>query len=134
MPAAGTAVPKKLFRQLPPRELVEEILRLLGFRAGMADLRCFTAGELQLESQEIWLPQLEPYYLPCKARRFFEGRGPLDGPRCIAVLRHILRPHGYDLHVQERMYKDAKATLYQMQPVNPFQALEGADTGVVDFS
>lgn len=134
MPGSGSPPPKKLFRQTPPLELVEQILRGVGFREGVRDLRCFTVAELALESQEEWLPQLEPYYLPCKARRFFEGRGPLDGPRCVAVLRHILKPLGYDLHVQERMYKDVKHSIYQIQPINPFQDLADVSTGIVDFS
>ena len=101
----------KLFRQPPPKELVEQVLRSCGFQ-GLHDLRWFSKAEMRLESEE-WLPELEPYYLPCKARRFLHSD--LAGERLITILRHVVRAHGYDLIAQERLYKDSKQTLYQIQ-------------------
>jgi len=121
---------KKLFRKEPPKELVDSILRASGL-LGMIDLRCFTRDELILTGYEEWLPALEPYYLPCKASRFLHGE--MDCAKLITIFRHILRPHGYDLHVQERLYKEHKHTMYQIQPTNPFRDLSGA-SAFVDFS
>jgi len=120
---------KKLFRKDPPKELVELILRSAGF-IGMTDLRWFTKDEMILSGEE-WLPQLEPYYLPCKAARFVHGE--MDHARLVTIFRHILRPHGYDLHAQERLYKEHKHTLYQIQPNNPFRDLSGS-SALMDFS
>lgn len=84
-----------------------------------------------MDEQDEWLPQLYPYYLPCKAKRFLHDE--LDGARVITIFRHLLRPHGYDLHVQERLYKDQKQSLYQIQPLHSFKDLSGVSLEV-DFS
>ena len=118
---------KKLFRKEPPKELVDSILRATGL-IGMTDLRWFTNEELVLAGYEEWLPTLEPYYLPCKATRFLHGE--MDHAKLVTIFRHILRPHGYDLHVQERLYKESKHTLYQIQPMDPFRDLSGASAFV----
>ncbi len=121
---------KKLFRLIPPKDLVESIIRNTGL-IGLHDLRWFSNDELKIDTQEEWLPQLHPYYLPCKAERFL--RDALTGARLITIFRHILRPHGYDLHVQERPYRDQKHTLYQIQPIHSYKDLSGVSLEV-DFS
>jgi hypothetical protein len=50
----------------------------------------------------------------------------MEHAKLVTIFRHILRPHGYDLHVQERLYKENKHTLYQIQPMDPFRDLSGA--------
>lgn len=111
---------KKLFRQAPPKELVERILKSCGLTAGFEELRWFRHEELLLSSQEDWLPELEPYYLPCKASRFL-GSGLMTTERLITILRHCIAPHGYELHHQERTLTDKKKhTMYQLYPVRPF--------------
>ena len=114
---------KKLFRSIPPKDLVESIIRNTGL-IGLHDLRWFSKDELKIDGQEEWLPQLHPYYLPWEA---------LTGARLITIFRHILRPHGYDLHVQERLYRDQKHTLYQIQPIHSYKDLSGVSLEV-DFS
>lgn len=128
-PAAAEGPPKKLFRTYPPLDLLDMMLRACGLQ-GHGDLRWFAASELVLETQEEWLPLLEPYYLPCKARRFFGGRGDLDGARVITLFRHCLACHGYHLAVQERMYRDVKQCLYQIQPDRSFKDLSGVSLTV----
>ena len=120
---------QKLFRKIPPRELVENILRSCGL-LGMNDLRWFTNEELILGSSDEWLPVLEPYYLPCKAQRFFHTGTAFTGARLITLFRHILGPHGYELSVVERMYKNHKKSLYQIQPKHGFKDLSGANTTI----
>lgn len=129
MPPKIHTAQKKLFRTVPPKELVESILRSSGL-LGVHDLRWFSKDELKLDEQDEWLPQLYPYYLPCKAKRFLHDI--LDGARAITIVRHILRPHGYDLHVQERLYRDQKQSLYQIQPLHAFKDLSGVSLEV-DF-
>jgi hypothetical protein len=119
---------KRLFRTAPPKEFVIEILQHLRL-LGLHDLRWFTREELVLDTLDEWLPLLEPYYLPCKAKRFLNE---MDSTRIITILRHILQPHGYELHTQERMYKTSKTTLYQIQPVQSHTDLSGNDL-LVEF-
>ncbi len=121
---------KKLFREIPPRDLVESLLRATGLSGGLSDLRWFSPIELNLKTQEEWLPALEPYYLPCKARRFFEGRGDIDGARVITIFRHVLEPHGYCLKVEERLYREKKQSLYQIQPAQPLKDFAAMETVV----
>jgi hypothetical protein len=101
---------RKLFRKNPPKEFVNEILVHLKLQ-GLSDRRWFTRDELHMDSIDEWLPLLEPYYIPCKAKRFLTD---VDSSRIITVLRHILHPLGYDLKTQEKMYKMQKVTMYQI--------------------
>ena len=133
MSESKSTLRRQLFRKQPPREFAEDILRLVGLSSGFSDLRWFSAEEIRLDTQEAWLPVLEPYYLPCKARRFFEGRGELDGQRVITLMRHVLSCYGYCIKAQERMYKNKKATLYQIQPVNPFHDIDSKKEIEVSF-
>lgn len=118
---------KKLFRKEPSKELVEQILRSIGL-LGLHDLRWFTKEELIVDSHEEWLPLLYPFYLPCKAKRFLDDG--FDANRLITIMRHCIRQHGYDLSVQERLYKDKKHSLYQLQPVQSYKDLSGANLEV----
>ncbi len=124
---APKKVHKHLFRSVPPREFVEEILRWCGFEHGFGDRRYMSKVGLQhgIQRQEEWLPFLEPYYLPCKAERFFRGRaGPLTPERLVTILRHILRPHMYDCIAEEVAEHGAKQTLYQIRPVSTQTTVE----------
>lgn len=119
---------RHLFRAIPSKEFVEEILHACGFVEGFADRRIVSKVSLVkgVQTQEEWLPFLEPYYLPCKARRFFGATaGPLTPVRVATILRHILRPFGHDLVAQEVAERGAKQTLYQIQPVS--DQFSGAD-------
>lgn len=100
----------RLFRQLPPRALVEEILTHLKLH-GLSESRWFSKDELNLTTLDEWIPLLEPYYLPCKAKRFLTE---IDSSRTITIIRHILNPLQYELRTQERMYKLQKMTMYQI--------------------
>lgn len=117
---------KRLFRKSPPKELVNEVLHHLHL-LGLHDLRWFTKEELCADTLDEWLPLLEPYYLPCKAKRFLTE---MDRSRIITILRHILQPLGYQLNTQERMYKTQKTTLYQIQPIESHTDLSGTDLTV----
>lgn len=118
--------PVKLFRKDPSREFVETLLRHLGF-IGLADLRWFSRDEIRTDTIEEWLPELEAYYLPCKARRFLHDWS--DGS-VITVMRHVLHAHDYTLQKEERLYKGVKQTLYQIQPIRGSVDLSGVSLQV----
>ena len=98
---------KRLFRKIPSEEFVVEILENLKLN-GLQEKRWFTKDELFIDTVDEWLPLLEPYYIPCKAKRFLQN---INSSRVITILRHILHPIGYDLRTQERMYKLQKTTI-----------------------
>jgi hypothetical protein len=101
-----------LFRKSPPLELVEQVFRSLRFQS-ITDARWFTKEELPLTNLEEWLPLLEPYYLPCKAKRFLEGE--MTHQRIIVILRHLLDVHHAKIKTCERVIGGRKKTLYSIE-------------------
>lgn len=101
-----------LFRKVPPLDVVEQVIRSLRFMS-ITDSRWFTKEELPLSTLEEWLPLLEPFYLPCKAKRFLEGE--MTQNRIIVILRHLLEAHGARLKTCERVVAGKKRTLYSIE-------------------
>ena len=114
--------PIKLFRKEPPQEYVEYVLREMGF-LGFHDLRWFSRLEIRLDSAEEWLPLLEAYYIPCKAKRFVHTWTDVTP---VTILRHILHLYNYRLEKEERLYRGEKTMLYQIQPCRSVHDLSGA--------
>lgn len=120
---------KRLFRKIPSEEFVIEILEHLKLQ-GLQEKRWFTKDELFIDTVDEWLPLLEPYYIPCKAKRFLLN---VNSSRIITILRHILHPIGYDLRTQERMYKLQKTTMYQLYMTKEGVVDLSANEMIVDF-
>jgi hypothetical protein len=118
--------PIKLFRKEPSKEVVEHVLRQIGL-IGFHDLRWFSRDELQLNTLDEWLPDIEAYYIPCKAVRFIHKWSPIS---IITILRHLLHTHGYTLQKEERLYKGVKQMLYQIQSKVSFYDLSGVSLEV----
>ena len=102
--------PKGIFRNIPSKELVEEILITLHF-LGFHDTKTFTKRDLPKDKFEEVLIWIEPYYVPCKAKRFLSD---INENKQITVLRHLLRAHNYDLIAQEKVYNSVKVTTYKI--------------------
>jgi len=120
--------PIKLFRNEPSKEVVESVLKSVGL-LGFHDLRWFSRDEIKLDSLEMWLPEIESYYLPCKAKRFIHK---WSSHSIITILRHLLHLHGFTLQKEERLYKGIKQMIYQIQSINSFYDLSGTSLQV-DF-
>jgi hypothetical protein len=103
-----------LFRKAPDLELVERFLQAaLGLRS-LHDQAWFSRSMIRVHEAELLLPELEPYYMPCKAKDFLF---PTFTPsRALTILRHLVRAHGYDLHAQERSNGGVKSLWYSIQP------------------
>ena len=117
----------KLFRESPPMEIVVNMLTDLGF-AGIVDTKVFCLEDLKLETLETWVPLLEPYYLPCKAKRYFDN---LDARRVVTLLRHTLPIHGFRLQSYERLHQGKKRTVYQIHPATPRMLRQGEEIRVL---
>lgn len=102
-------MPSKIFRTNPPQELVEAFLSCAKLH-GLQDSTWFTKSCINLPQLEELLPQLEPYYLPCKAKEYVHT--PLTPSRGILILRHILSTCGVRL---ERSTSSVKGDWYQIQ-------------------
>lgn len=117
----------KLFREPPAYDVVVLMLTELGF-LGLQDSKPFAMEELKLETLDKWAPLLEPYYLPCKAKRYFNS---LDCRRVITVMKHVLPYHGFKLQSYERNYMGKKRTVYQIHPATPRIVAQGAEICVM---
>jgi hypothetical protein len=108
---------EKCFRKIPPRDVVDLVLKCFRF-TGLTDSRWFTKEELPLTNLDDWLPILEPYYLPCKAKRFLEGE--MTPARLITIFRHILSAYNAELRTCERVVAGKKRTLYSIRAPSTF--------------
>jgi hypothetical protein len=117
----------KLFRETPHAEIVMQMLKELGF-SGINDTKLFSANELKLDTMDTWAPLLEPFYLPCKAKRYFDA---LDSRRVVTLLRHVLPFHGFRLHCSERLHLGKKRTVYQIHPATPRILAQGEEIRVL---
>jgi hypothetical protein len=102
---------RHLFRKKPTVELVDDIFKSLHF-SGISDARLFHKSDISVDIFEDWLPLLEPFYLPCKAKLFLYD---FNSTKAITVLRHLLRAHGYKLRAYEKVHQGVKQTLYQIE-------------------
>jgi hypothetical protein len=120
-------MPPKLFRKQPPHDLYTRILSDLQITYH----RWFSKEDLHTENMEHWLPELEAYYLPCKAKRFLHDD--FSTQRLITVLRHLSPLHNVEVKSQERMMAGKKTTFYMLNPAQ-FIDLSGSNGEVVvDF-
>ena len=120
-------IPKKIFRQPPSEEFVLDFLHKLKF-IGVNDARMFVREDLSREEFEQMLPFIEPYYLPCKAKRFLYN---LDSHKQITILRHLLRAIGHDLKAYEKLVYGVKTTVYQI--INN-KCLDLSGSYIMDFN
>lgn len=100
-----------MFRQIPPKDLVEELLHALGF-TGLTDRRVFTKDSISVDVFEEFFPLLIPFYYPSKTG-FFVNPTP---DSCLTILRQILRPHGVSISYFERTKNRKKVIEYQLFP------------------
>ena len=60
---------KDIFKLLPSKEFVEEILLFLQF-LGLHDKRVFTKNDISKDKFEEIITWIHPYYIPCKSEKF----------------------------------------------------------------
>jgi hypothetical protein len=102
----------KLFRQNPSLELIEELCKACGLHS-IHDINWFSRQQIQLDVFENLLPELEPYYIPCKAHEYLYS--PLTINRAITILRQVLRTQNLNLVSKEKTSGSEKVFLYQIQ-------------------
>lgn len=120
-------MPSKLFRRQPPKEIFTSLLEHMH----LSYHRWFSKEDIYLENVDEWLPELEAYYLPCKAKRFLHDG--FDKHRCITILRQLSTFFEVIVKSEEKVYNGKKTTVYMLHP-NQFQDLSGANGEVVvDF-
>lgn len=97
-----------IFRKIPEKQLILDILLSLKF-IGFHDPKYFTKQDLSdKEFEEIFI-LIEPYYIPCKAKKF------LNIHNKITVLRQLLHCVGYTLEYKEKVFNSKKTTIYTIK-------------------
>jgi hypothetical protein len=119
---------KGLFRKKPSKEFVEEILVYLQF-LGLHDRKIFIKNDISQEKFEEVVTWIEPYYIPCKAKKFLFDLNP---SKQITILRHLLRSIDYDLIAQEKVINSNKVTTYQI--IQKFIQFDSSGIYLIEFS
>ena len=109
-----------VFRELPPLDLVERYLMAYSLR-GTNDTTWFTKKGCSLGIAEELLPEIVPYYTPCKAAAEAEV---LTYVSAFRILRHLLKAHGYDLKYVEKSCRGKELWYHIDNPVTPNMEVE----------
>ena len=102
-----------IFRELPPIELVQRFLEGFGVQSLYAS-GWFTKDHANLPVLEEILPELEPYYTPCKATDLLHSQLTLG--TAITIVRQLLKAHDIQLQVNEKSRFGQKTTWYHIVP------------------
>ena len=105
----------QVFRSLPPLDLVERVIQTFGLTHSH-DTTWFSKTSLNIQALESLLPELEPYYVPCKAKEFIHS--PLTQARGLTILRHVCKAHAIPLTASERTCAGVKGMWYQLTPTS----------------
>ena len=101
-----------IFRKIPPNELLLEFIGAFGLK-GLDDASWFSKSHVRLDQLESVLIDLEPYYVPCKARVYLHSD--LTELRAITILRQVLKAHNVILKSSERGRDNMKCLWYHIE-------------------
>ena len=103
----------QLFKQIPPKEFVEDIIKLYG-PVGFDTHYYFTIHDIESNNITDTLnnryDDLKKYYLPCKWHYITN----LTSKKTLTILRQLLRPFNYKLRSTEKYKTSTKYLLYNL--------------------
>jgi hypothetical protein len=103
-----------ILRKTPPIEFLQQFFEAFQLPpVSLEHTPSFTKEQIKVSQVELLLPELESYYIPCKAQIYLHP--PLTSSRCITIAKHILRANGYSLLSTELSIKGVKHTQYTIQ-------------------
>ncbi len=111
----GNSKRDNIFSEKIPLTIVNEVLQSLKFES-IDDTRVFTLKNLDPILFESSLLLIEPYYIPCKARKYLHCT--MTPLRILTILRQLLRSQNYMLTTQEKTVNGARIMNYQIQSCN----------------
>ena len=104
----------QLFKKIPPKELVLELLNCFGF-SDFSDRRCICKKYFNrlnvINNIKKLVPKLKKYYLPCKAKTYLTL---LDNNSVLTILRQLLRPYKYVIVSREKYINGEKLINYSL--------------------
>ena len=101
-----------IFKKLPPHELLLQFIAAFGLK-GLDDASWFSKNHVRLDQLEEVLVDLEPYYIPCKAKVYLHGE--ITQLRAITILRQVLKAHSVTLKSSERGRDNMKCLWYHIE-------------------
>jgi hypothetical protein len=101
-----------LFSEIPPRNIVNEVLQSLKFES-IDDTRVFILKDLMPTAFKSSLQLIESYYIPCKAKKYLYNE--MTPVRILTVVRQLLRSQNYTLRAQEKTTNGIRGMHYQIQ-------------------
>tara|TARA_Y100001958_G_C21179657_1_gene509792 strand:- start:982 stop:1362 length:381 start_codon:yes stop_codon:yes gene_type:complete len=108
-------VNSQLFKKIPPKEYVNKILHIFGIK-DFDENFYFSKYDIQkkniIEEIEKELPELQKYYLNCKAKKYLID---LDFKRIVTILRQLTRQHKYRIVGFEKYTNGEKYLLYKLE-------------------
>lgn len=108
-------VNSQLFKKIPPKEYVNKILFIFGIK-DFDENFYFSKYDIQkkniIEEIEKELPELQKYYLNCKAKKYLID---LDFKRIVTILRQLTRQHKYRIVGFEKYTNGEKYLLYKLE-------------------
>jgi hypothetical protein len=102
-----------VLRDIPPIDFLVRFFFCFGITSiPLHRSQTFVKEDIRLQEVEALLPQLEYYYIPCKASVYLHP--PLTVDRCITIAKHILRPHSMTLIASSITIHGTKKTQYHI--------------------
>ncbi len=109
---------EQLFKNIPSREFVEDILKLFipnGFQDSYYQFsRKMITEKNIVDKLTLLIPQLKEYYMNCKHKKYLEN---LDPKKCVTILRQLLRLYDYRVVSMEKYHNGQKFLLYKIEKI-----------------
>jgi hypothetical protein len=102
-----------VFRKTPPIDIILQILSAFGLKS-LNDISWFSKSHIRLQLLEEILLELEPYYMPCKAKEYLYNT--LTPLRAVTILRQVLKTQDIHLVSNERGRGNVKTIWYSIEP------------------
>ena len=126
----------QLFTKKPTEEVMSNLLQCYGLES-LDDTKIFTKKDLKeidsISQIENIVSFLEPYYLPCKKKKYLEN---LTYKKIITLLRQFLKCFEYTLFSKEKYIQGEKYLTYQLMSLDKKTFLKMRkqdDTLIVSF-
>lgn len=102
----------QLFRKIPSKEVIEEVLNLLGIYNFNQTYK-FSRKEIKEKGikEKLFELNFEQYYTPSKYKVYFTD---IDEKKIVTILRQLLRLYGYKLESKEKYTSGRKHLLYNL--------------------
>tara|TARA_B100000963_G_scaffold147614_1_gene128504 strand:+ start:2101 stop:2481 length:381 start_codon:yes stop_codon:yes gene_type:complete len=108
-------VNNQLFKKIPTKEYINKILKLFGI-VDFDENFYFSKFDIQkkniLDKINEEIPELEKYYLKCKAKKYLVD---LNHKKLITILRQLVRQHKYRIVGFEKYTNGEKYLLYKLE-------------------